>query len=327
MLSRRLFIAGVTGIGLVGLNSVPGAAQSHPAYPARPIALIVPFAAGGFNDVIVRIVSAHMSKTLGVSIIVENDAGAGGTTATARGAAAPADGYTLIAGSMGTHGAAPTQYPHLKYDPAKDFTPIGLTAEAPAVLVTRKDFPANSLAEFVAYLRKNPTKVNEAHAGVGSQMHTYCTLLQSILGTKTARIAYRGGAPAINDLVAGQVDFGCVSINTVVTQIQAGTVKALAIASPERAEVIKDVPTSAEAGLPEFQVSGWNAIFAPGHLPPQIQAKLSDALGKALEDQATAKRLEEIGCFIPSRADRTPEALQGRVEREVARWSAVLKRD
>ena len=323
MLSRRVLISSLAAVALVGLHG-PGLAQS---YPARPITLIVPFAAGGFNDVIVRIVTAPMSKTLGVSIIVENDAGAGGTTATARAAAAPADGYTLLAGSMGTHGAAPTQYPNLKYDPTKDFTPIGLTAEAPAVLVTRKDFPANTLAEFIEYVRKNPTTVNEAHAGVGSQMHTYCTLLQSILGTKTARIAYRGGAPAINDLVAGQVDFGCVSINTAVSQIQGGTVKALAIASPERAEIIRDVPTSGEAGLPEFQVSGWNAIFAPRNLPRDIQAKLSDALTRALEDAATAKRLEEIGCFIPKRADRTPEALQGRVEHDVARWASVLKRE
>jgi putative tricarboxylic transport membrane protein len=323
MLSRRVLISSLAAVALVGLHG-PGLAQS---YPARPITLIVPFAAGGFNDVIVRIVTAPMSKTLGVSIIVENDAGAGGTTATARAAAAAADGYTLLAGSMGTHGAAPTQYPNLKYDPTKDFTPIGLTAEAPAVLVTRKDFPANTLAEFIEYVRKNPTTVNEAHAGVGSQMHTYCTLLQSILGTKTARIAYRGGAPAINDLVAGQVDFGCVSINTAVSQIQGGTVKALAIASPERAEIIRDVPTSGEAGLPEFQVSGWNAIFAPRNLPRDIQAKLSDALTRALEDAATAKRLEEIGCFIPKRADRTPEALQGRVEHDVARWASVLKRE
>src|SRR5262245_57555602 len=327
MFGRRGLVAALifAHAGLfLGLTPTPGAAQP---YPARPITLIVPFAAGGFNDVIVRIVGAHMSQTLGVSIVVENDAGAGGTTATARGASAAADGYTLIAGSMGTHAAAPTQYPHLKYDPAKDFTPIGLTAEAPAVLVTRKDFPANTLAEFVAYLRQNPGKVNEAHAGVGSQMHTYCTLLQSLLGTKTARIAYRGGAPAINDLVAGQVDFGCVSINTVVTQIQGGTVKALAIASPERAAVIKDVPTTAEAGLPDFQVSGWNAIFAPRNLPPDIQAKLSDALAKALEDEATAKRLLEIGCVIPQPDDRSPEALQRRVEREVARWASLSKRE
>jgi tripartite-type tricarboxylate transporter receptor subunit TctC len=324
MLSRRRLVSALAALAGSSLSGEPADAQS---YPARAITLIVPFAAGGFNDVIVRIVAQHMSKTLGTSIIVENDAGAGGTTATARGAAAAADGYTLLAGSMGTHAAAPTQYPNLKYDPAKDFTPIGLTAEAPAVLVTRKDFPANTLAEFVAYVKSNQAKVNEAHAGVGSQMHTYCTLLHALMGTKTARIAYRGGAPAINDLVAGQVDFGCVSVNTVVSQIQGGTVKALAIASPQRAEVIKDVPTAAEAGLPEFQVSGWNAIFAPRHLPAAIHTKLSEALNGALEDAATQKRLLEIGCIVPERADRSPDALQQRVEREVARWSSILKRE
>ena len=322
MLSRRRLVSGLAAVAALGPRAV--AAE---AYPTRPITLIVPFAAGGFNDVIVRIVAQHMSQTLGQSIIIENDGGAGGTTATARAAQAPADGYTILAGSMGTHAAAPTQYPNLKYDPAKDFTPIGLTAEAPAVLVTRKDFPVTSLQEFMAYVREHQGKINEAHAGVGSQMHTYCTLLQSLMGTKTARVAYRGGAPAINDLMAGQVDFSCVSVNTVVSQIQAGTIKAIAIASPERAEVIKEVPTTSEAGLPEFQVSGWNALFGPKALPPQIQARLSDALARALEDPPTAQRLSQIGCIIPVGADRTPQALQGRVEREVARWAAVLKRD
>ena len=293
----------------------------------RPITLIVPFAAGGFNDVIVRIIGDHMTRTLGQPIIIENDAGAGGTTATSRAAQAAADGYTIVAGSMGTHAAAPAQYPNLKYDPTKDFTPIGLTAEAPAVIVTRKDFPANNLKEFVEYVRNNQAKVNEAHAGVGSQMHTYCTLLHSIMGTKVARIPYRGGGPAINDLVAGQVDFSCVTLNTVAPQIQGGTIKAIAIASSERADIIKDVPTTTEGGLPEFQVSGWNAIFAPKNLPQEIQIKLNDALSKALDDPATAKRLLDIGCSLPEKPDRTPRALQERVEREVARWSAVLKRD
>jgi tripartite-type tricarboxylate transporter receptor subunit TctC len=313
----------MVAVGCTATAVLPAASQS---YPTRPITLIVPFAAGGFNDVIGRILADHMAKTLGQTIIIENDAGAGGTTATGRAARAAPDGYTIVAGSMGTHAAAPAQYPNIKYDPAKDFTPIGLTAEAPAVIVTRKDFPANNLKEFIAYVQKNQATVNEAHAGVGSQMHTYCTLLHSIIGTKTARIAYRGGAPAMNDLVAGQVDFSCVSLNTAASQIQGGTVKAMAIAGPERADVIKDVPTTTEAGLPEFQVSGWNAIFAPKNLPQDIQAKLSDALTKALDDPATSKRLLDIGCSIPEKADRAPQALQERVESEVARWSLVLKR-
>lgn len=294
-------------------------------YPERPITFVVAFAAGGFNDVIARIVADHMAKTLRQSLIVENDAGAGGTTATRRAAQAAPDGYTILAGSMGTHGAAPAQYPNLRYDPAKDFTPIGLTIEAPAVIVTRRDFPANNLQEFITYVRANQAKVNEGHAGAGSQMHTYCSLLHSLMGTKTARIAYRGGAPAINDLVAGQVDFSCVSLSTVASQIQSGTIKAMAVAGPERSAVVKDVPTTKEAGLPEFQVSGWNAIFAPKGLPPDIQAKLNTALVAALDDEAVRKRLEDIGCVIPDRTNRTPQALQKRVENEMARWSSVLK--
>ena len=323
MIGGRVLLSGMMAVACAMTAAFPAASQS---YPTRSITMIVPFAAGGFNDVIVRIVAEHMARTLGQSIIIENDAGAGGTTATRRAAQATADGYTIAAGSMGTHAAAPAQYANLRYDPAKDFTPIGLTADAPAVIVTRKDFPANNLKEFIDYVRDNQDKVNEAHAGVGSQMHTYCTLLHSLMGTTTARIAYRGGAPAVNDLVAGQVDFGCVSINTVASQIQGGTVKAMAIASPERAAIIKDVPTTTEAGLPEFQVSGWNAIFAPKNLPQDIQARLSDALTRALDDPATAKHLLDIGCAIPDKADRTPQALQKRVESEVARWSSVLKR-
>ena len=324
MITRRDLLSSMLAIGCTATAALPAASQS---YPSRPITLIVPFAAGGFNDVIVRIVGDHMAMTLGQPIIVENDAGAGGTTATRRAAQATADGYTLVAGSMGTHAAAPAQYPNLRYDPARDFTPIGLTAEAPAVIVTRKDFPANNLGEFVEYVRNNQDKVNEAHAGVGSQMHTYCTLLHSIMGTKVARIPYRGGGPAINDLVAGQVDFSCVTLNTAAPQIQGGTIKAIAIAGPQRADIIKDVPTTKEGGLPEFQVSGWNAIFAPKDLPQDVQAKLGDALSKALDDPATAKRLADIGCSLPEKPDRTPQALQERVEREVARWSSVLKRD
>jgi putative tricarboxylic transport membrane protein len=266
-----------------------------------------------------------MAKTLGQAIVIENDAGAGGTTATRRVAWAAPDGYTIAAGSMATHAAALAQYPNIKYDPAKDFTPIGLTVEAPAVIVTKKDFPVSTLKEFVDYIRKNQATVNEGHGGVGSQMHTYCSFLHSIMGTKTTRVAYRGAAPALNDLVAGHVDFGCSSVSGVAPLIQAGSIKAIAVASPERVEVIKDVPTTTEGGLPEFQVSGWNAIFAPKLIPQDVLGKLNDALVRALDDDVTRKRLLALGCVIPDTAHRTSQALQSRVESEVLRWSSVLK--
>jgi tripartite-type tricarboxylate transporter receptor subunit TctC len=287
--------------------------------------MIVPFAAGGPTDTVARIVGEQMSKTLGQAVVVENVSGAGGTTGITRGAQSKPDGYTIMMGHMGTHGAAPALYPSLKYDPTKDFAPVGLVAGTAILIIAKKDFPATNLKEFVAYLKKNPDKVNEAHAGVGSVSFTTCTMLQSILGTKTARVAYRGTGPSLNDLVAGQVDFGCDQIVNVVSQVQAGTIKAFAVASPQRSAVLKDVPTTKEAGLPEFQVSAWNAVFAPKDTPKDVMAKLNGALVKALDDGATRTRLLELGSIIPDRAGRTPEALQALVEKEVARWTPILK--
>ena len=317
--NHALIIAAAACVFLLG--TAPALAK----YPERPITLVVPFAAGGGSDGTIRIIAEHMATTLGQPFVIENGGGAGGTTATARVARAAADGYTLILGNSGTHSATPAQYSDLKYNPAKDFTPIGLSAEFPMVVITRRDFPANSLREFVDYVRKNQNRINEAHSGVGSQSHSVCTLLQSIMGTRTARIAYRGTAPAMNDMIAGHVDFKCVGLGPVISFIQAGTIKVVAVASTRRVELIKDVPTTAEGGLPQFQVSGWNALFAPAKLPADIQLTLNEALGKALDDPAVRKRLLALGNEIPEQPNRSPEALQGLVEREIARWSSVLK--
>jgi tripartite-type tricarboxylate transporter receptor subunit TctC len=294
-------------------------------YPTKPVTLIVPFAAGGPTDTIARIVGENFSKTLGQQVVVENIAGAGGTTGITRGAQAPADGYTIMMGHMGTHGAAPAQYANLKYDPTKDFSPIGLVAGTPIVIITKKDFPAKDLKEFVAYTKANGDKVNEAHAGVGSVSHTTCTLLGSITGAKTGRIAYRGTGPVLNDLVGGQVDFGCDQIVNLVSQIKAGSIRALAIATKERSPALPDVPTTAEAGLPAFEVSAWNALFAPKAMPKDLVDKLAATLDKALDDEAVRKRLLELGSVIPDKQGRTPAALQKLVESEVARWLPVLK--
>ena len=174
-------------------------------------------------------------------------------------------------------------------------------------------------------MKNRGEKLNEANAGVGSVSHTTCTLLQSQTGAKFTRVAYRGTGPALNDLVAGQVDFGCDQIVNLVPQIQAKTIKAMAIATPERSPSLPDVPTTKEAGLPDYQVSAWNAVFAPKGTPPAVVAKLSDALSKALDDETTRKRLLELGGVIPDKAGRTPEALQKLVSEEVARWTPVLK--
>jgi tripartite-type tricarboxylate transporter receptor subunit TctC len=311
----------VSGLAALLAAALPAAA----AYPERPITLIVPFAAGGPTDTIARIVGEHMSRSLGQAIVIENMAGAGGTTGIARGAQARPDGYTIMMGHMGTHGAAPAVYPNLRYDPITDFEPIGLAAGTPVLIVTRKEFPTNNLKEFIEYVKTNSDKVNEAHAGVGSVSHTSCTLLASILGVKTARLAYRGTGPALNDLVGGQVDFMCDQIVNLVPQIQSGTIKALAIATTERSPALPDIPTTQEGGLSEFEVSAWNALFAPKATPREIVAKLNEALVKALDDEGTRKRLLDLGSVIPEKPGRSAEALRQLVTREVARWTPVLK--
>lgn len=319
---RRLArgLAALLAAALCGAYILPAAAE----YPERNVTLVVPFAAGGGTDTIARIVGEYMTKRLGRSVVVENVAGAGGTTASTRVAQAAADGYTILIGHMGTHGAAPTLHPNLKYDPRSSFTFIGQTAGHPVVIVTKKDFPANSLAEFMAYLRENGDKVTEAHAGVGSASYANCMLLQQMIGARTGRVAYRGIGPAVNDLVGGQVDFSCLALSSVASQINAGTLKAMAVATPERVPMVKDVPTTREAGLPGFQLSFWNAFFAPPNLPPGIQATLTAIAADALDDEVTRKRLLDVGCILPARAERTPEALAGLVTAEVALWARVL---
>jgi tripartite-type tricarboxylate transporter receptor subunit TctC len=294
-------------------------------YPTRNITMIVPFAAGGPTDVIARIVTAQMAQTLGQSVIIENVVGAGGTTATTRAARAANDGYTLITGHMGTHAASVPLYPKLAYHPEKDFEPVALLAGTPILILARKDFPPKDLKEFVAYVKANADKVNAAHAGVGSVSHVSCELLNSILEIKPVGVPFNGTGPAMNALVAGQVDYMCDQIVNAVPQINAGTIKAYAIATPERNPSLPNVPTTAEAGLPAFQAQAWNAIFAPKGTSPAILASLNAAASKALDDEGVRKRLLELGSVIPTPANRTPEALATLVKNEIAKWTAVLK--
>jgi len=315
----------LAALALLAATLPAGDARAAADYPTRPITMIVPFAAGGPTDVVARIVTENMSRTLGQQIVIENVAGAGGTTGILRAAQSPPDGYTIMMGHMGTHGAAPAAYPDLKYDPVKDFVPIGLASGTPIVIVARKDFPAADLKAFIAYVKANSEKLNEAHAGPGSVSFTTCALLNSMLGAKPTRVAYRGTGPALNDLVAGQVDYMCDQIVNLVPQIQAGTIKAYAVALPQRSPALPDVPTTKEAGLPEYQVSAWNAIFAPKGTPPDVARKLSDALLKALDDPGTSKRLLDLGGDLSNKEARTPEGLRKLVESEVARWNKVLK--
>src|SRR6188472_2641147 len=293
---------------LAGLTLLSGSSQAQ-SYPTRSITMIVPFAAGGPTDVIARIVTGHMAQTLGQSIIIENVVGAGGTTATTRASRAANDGYTLITGHMGTHAASVPLYPNLAYHPEKSFEPVALLAGTPILILARKDFAPKDLKEFVAYVKANETKVNAAHAGVGSVSNVSCELLNSVLGIKPVGVPFNGTGPAMNALVAGQVDYMCDQIVNAVLQINGGTIKAYAVATAGRNPSLPDVPTTAEAGLPAFQAQAWNAIFAPKGTPADVVAKLNAAVVKALDDENVRKRLLDLGSVIPAGNDRSPAAL------------------
>jgi tripartite-type tricarboxylate transporter receptor subunit TctC len=307
----------------IGFAALPAAAQTD--YPRRPVTLIVPFAAGGPTDVIARIAADHMTRTLGQPIIIENIVGAGGTTASTRAARAAPDGYTIEMGHMGTHAASVALYPNLAYKPDVDFAPIGLVAGTPVLILAKKDFPPKDLKEFVAYVKANVDKLNMAHAGVGSVSFTTCLLLNLILNIKPTSIPFNGTGPALTALISGQVDFMCDQIVNIVQQVQAGQIKAYAVGTAERNPALPNVPTSKEAGLPEFQAQAWNALFAPKGTPQPVLEKLSDALDKALDDEQTRKRLLELGSVLPDKTGRGQQALAALVKSEIDRWTPVIK--
>ena len=321
-LSRRQFLHLVSPVAAFPAVTRLARAQT---YPARTVTIIVPFAAGGPTDLAGRIVADHMSRTLGQQFIVENVVGAGGTTGSIRAMRAAPDGYTIELGQLGTHAAAVAVYPNLAYRPDVDFAPIGIVVDQAVVIVARKDFPARDLAEFAAFLKANSEKLNMAHAGVGSITHFTGLLLNSIVGANPTLVPFTGSAPAINALVAGQVDYICDPITDIAPQVAAGTLKAYAIGTPTRNAALPDVPTSREAGMPEFAVSAWYGLFAPKETPKPILDVLTRALDRLLDDEVVRKRLIDVGCDIPEKARRGQQPLAALVKSEIARWTPIIK--
>jgi len=257
-------------------------------------------------------------------MVIENVGGAGGTIGSARVASAAPDGYTLLAGSMGSHVAAPVLTPNVKYDSQRDFDPIGPTADAPAVIVARKDFPASNLGEFVAYLKQNGANVKQAHGGIGSSSHMACMLFAAEAGVTPNLVAYRGTGPAMNDLIGGHVDFLCEQAVSVTGQITSGAVKAFAMSGDARLATLPDVPTAQEAGV-NYRMNVWAGIFAPKGLPPEIMKRLTDALDQSLDDASVQKRLADLGGTIPAKDARAPARFEAYVKAEIDRWSPILK--
>ncbi len=304
------------------LVASPAPAQQ---FPNKPINMIVVFSPGGATDVLARIAADHMSRTLGQRVLVENVTGAGGTIGGARGAQAAPDGHTLTVGSMGSHSAAPTIYSNsIKYNPL-ELEPIGVIGGTPLYLLVRNDFPAKTFAEFVAYVRANPGKVSNGHAGVGSTNHLAYLLLTHLTGLNFNSVAYRGEAPALADVVAGHVDSGGFFAPAAVPQLQTGKARALLVAQTDRVTVTPDVPTSKEAGVKQFLLQGWAAVFAPKGTPKPITTKLSDALKAAVADPAVRKRIEELGAVPAAGEMATPDYLGRMLKADIERWAVVIK--
>lgn len=293
-------------------------------YPNRAITMVVPFAAGGATDVIARIVADGMSKHLGKPIIIENVAGAGGTIGSIRVMRAAPDGYTLLTGHMGTHASSFALYEKRKYDPRTDFEPIGLAASAPIVVFGRKDLPATTFREFVDLMKEKGPDFKVGHSGIGSNAHLTCTLLNALVGTKPTEIPYRGNSPLMNDLLAGSIDYSCDQVITVAPQVSAGAIKAFVVASPQRSKVLPEIATSEEGGLKAFQADAWTALFAPKGLPNDIMAKIHAAYAKAMADQETLRKIEQLGAVAPAPEQQSQAYLRNLVAADVDRWAKVI---
>lgn len=292
-------------------------------YPKRPITMIVPFAAGGTSDVIARAVAEQMAATLGQTIIIENVVGAGGSTALARAARSAPDGYTIAIGNAGTSAATYTIYPKLSFTP-DSFASIGMVAKTFGVVALRKDFPASDLKGFIAYAKANPGKVNLGHAGIGSSNYLICKSFVQAAGIDVTLVGYRGAAPALTDAIGGQIDGVCDSAASVSQAIDDKLVKGIVVGSTVRLATLPDLPTSAEAGLPDFEAQGWNGLFAPKGTPPEIIAKLNAVARASVESDLVKKRFQDLSTVAPDANEHAPEVLQQLVTRDVAKYNKLL---
>jgi tripartite-type tricarboxylate transporter receptor subunit TctC len=301
---------------------LPGTAGAQ-AFPTRPITLVVPFAAGGPSDAIARLLGQSMSTTLGQQVVIENVAGAGGTTGAARVAKAEGDGHTLLIHHVALAAGA-SLYKALPYDTLRDLEPVGLVNQGPMVLTTKKAYPPETASELFARLKTEGSKITAAHAGIGSNSHLCNLLLQQAFGVKFTEVAYRGTGPAMNDLVSGQVDLLCDQSTNAVPQIQGGTIKAFAVTSRTRLDVLPNLPTMQEAGSPNFEFTIWHGLYAPRGTPRPVIDSLNKALQAALADPTIRARFAEVGTQLFPATERSPEAHRAQLEREVAVWRDVV---
>lgn len=300
----------------------PAMAQS---WPNAPLTLVVPFAAGGPMDAIGRILTPRLAELLGQPVVVENVGGAGGMNGTARVAKANPDGYQFVLGNIGTHAQNQTLYKHALYNAVTDFAPVALIAETPLVLIARKDLPANDLPQFIAYARENQARMQFGSGGAGSATHIACALLNAAIGVAPTHVPYRGGAPAMQDLIAGRIDYMCLDTPIAIAQIENHAVKAIAILTRGRSASLPALASAHEQGLTDFEAANWCAFFLPKGTPAGIVQRLHDATVATMETPSVAATLQRIGASVVPPERRSPDYLREFVASEVKRWATPIR--
>jgi tripartite-type tricarboxylate transporter receptor subunit TctC len=317
---RNTVVGALLAFGL----AFPGGACAQD-WPTRPVTVVVPFGAGGPIDVMARVIAPRMSELLGQQLIVDNVPGAGGMVGASRVGKAAPDGYTVLIGNQGTHTYSQFLYKKPLYNPVTDFAPGGLLVSNTKVLVARKDLQANTLAEFIAYARANQAKMQYGSAGGGSATHIACVLLTARMGLNITHVPYRSTNLAMQDLIAGRIDFLCDVVSTALPQIRGETVKAIATLSNSRSAVLPQVPSTLEQGLADVDADGWNGFFFPKDTPAAIIARVNAVTTETLDTPAVRKRIEELGLFIPPPAERSSEHLAKLVVSELDKWGPPIK--
>lgn len=314
----------VTALAAI-LVIVFSASSQGAQYPAKPISVVVPFAAGGPTDTVARLVGQAMSNDLKQQVIIENVGGAGGTIAATKVARAAPDGYTLLLHHIG-HSTAPSLYRKLPYNAIEDFEPIGLITDAPMTIVAKKDFAPNNLKELIAYIKTNKDKVTYANAGIGAASHLCGMLFMTAIDTQVTTVPYKGTGPAMNDLLGGQVDFMCDQTTNTTSQIKGGRIKVYAVTTKKRVPSLPNVPTMEEAGLPNFEVAVWHGLYAPKGTPKPVIDRLTKALQVALKDPTVIQRFADLGTEPVSQSQATPQALGKHLKAEIDKWAPIIKK-
>jgi tripartite-type tricarboxylate transporter receptor subunit TctC len=323
MCKPKLLLASVSA-GFI-LNSIACGSAATQEWPARPMTMVVPFAAGSGIDVLGRTLAPALSEILGQQVVVENIGGAGGMTGASRVVRAAPDGYQFLLGNVGTHAHNQSLYSKPLYNPGTDFAPVALFAETPQVLIARADLPANNLREFITYTKANQDKLQYGSPGAGSAAHLGCVLLNAAMGATTTHVPYRGGAQAMQDLIAGRIDYQCPLVALALSQIESGKVKAIAVLTRQRSEILPSLASAHEQGLSDFELSTWNALFLPRGTSPDVIRKLHAATVAAVDSPAIRQKLKQIGAEPVAAERRSPDYLQRFIQSEIKKWTAAIR--